>query len=130
MANFAEWTREVSPVLPAGLYSQIVAFNDRIYVNKAGPNYADDQMYVKINGSWQIFEEQFLSDRYSMEVYENRMLICNNLALDVYKPDGTIDYRIWTYDPGSVSPRDALMVENNVVWIGDQLEGLVKVTNI
>ncbi len=130
LANFAEWTREVSPVLPSGLYSQIVVFNDRIYVNKAGPNYADDQMFVKINGVWQVFEEQFLSDRYSMEVYMDRMLVCNNLALDVYKPDGTMDYRIWTYDPGSVSPRDALMLENNIVWIGDQLEGLVKVTNI
>jgi len=130
LANFAEWTIEVSPVLTSGSYSQIAAFNNRIYVNKAGPNYADDRMFVKVNGVWQNFEEQMLSDRYSMEVYQDRLLICNNLALDVYKPDGTMDYRIWTYDPGSVSPRDALMLENNVVWIGDELEGLVKVTNI
>lgn len=130
LANFAEWIREIGPALPAGPFNEIVSFNNRIYVNKSSPNYGDDHMFVKVDGVWQAFEPANNSDRYSMEVHHDRLLVSNNLALDVFKPDGTMDYRIWTYNPGSVSPRDALMFDNNVVWIGDEVEGLAKVNNI
>lgn len=130
LANFAEWMREIAPALPAGPFNEIVAFNNRIYVNKMGPNYADDHMFVKADGQWQAFETTNTSDRFNMDVYRDKLLVSNNLALDIFRSDGTFENRIYTYNPGSVSPRDALMIEDNVVWIGDALEGLAKVTNI
>lgn len=130
LANFAEWRRELGEVLPAGPFNHIVAFSNRIYVNQFGPSYSTDHMFVKVDGVWQKFDEQNTSNRYSVEVHHDRLLVCMNLALDVYKPDGTFDYRIYTYNPGTASPRDAVMVDGNIVWIADQLEGLVKVTNI
>lgn len=130
LANFAEWHREVSAALPAGPFNEIIAFNNRIYVNKSGPNYGDDHLYVKVDNVWQAFQPENTSDRFNMDVYQDRLLVSNNLALDVFKPDGTVDYRVWTYNPGSVNPRDAIMLENNILWIGDEVEGLAKVTNI
>ncbi len=130
LANFAEWSSDQNEGLPEGPFNHIAAFNNRIYVNKYGDNYADDHMYVKIGNKWQPFEEANTSDRYSVEVYNDRLLVSMNLALDVFKPDGTRDYRIYTYNPGTVSPRDALLLNNNIMWIADELEGLVKVTNI
>jgi hypothetical protein len=65
-----------------------------------------------------------------MDVYRDKLLVCNNLGLDIFRSDGTFQDRIWTYNPGSVSPRDALMIEDNVIWVGDEYEGLTKVTNI
>lgn len=130
LANFAEWWREIAPALPAGPFNHIVALNNRIYTNKSGPNYSDDHMFVKANGQWQVFEPSNTSDRFSMEAYMDKLLICNNLSVDIFKADGTYQDRIYTYNPGSVSPRDALMIENDVVWIGDEIEGLAKVTKI
>lgn len=130
LANFAEWSSDQNEGLPEGPFNHIAAFNNRIYVNKYGDQYADDHMYVKIGNKWQPFEEDNTSDRYSMKVHNDRLLVSMNLALDVFKPDGIRDYRIYTYNPGSASPRDALLLNNNVIWIGDELEGLVKVTNI
>lgn len=129
LANFAEWRREIAPALPAGPFNRIAAFNNRIYVNQFGPNYADDHMFVKTDGIWGTFEPQNTADRFSIEVHHDRLLICMNLALDVYKPDGTLDYRIWTYSPESVQPLDAMSFEDKVIWIGDEKEGLTKVTN-
>ncbi len=130
LANFAEWSSNNNEGLPEGQFNHIAAFNDRIYVNKYGNNYADDRMYVKIGEKWQPFYHENASDVTSLEVHNNKLLVSLNLALDVIKPDGIRDYRIYSYNPGKVSPRDAVMVNNDVIWIGDDLEGLVKVTKI
>jgi hypothetical protein len=129
LANFAEWRREIAPALPSGPFNKVAAFNNRIYINKFGPNYADDHMFVKSDGVWEAFEPQNTADRLSVEVHQDRLLICMNLAVDVFKPDGTFDYRIWTYSPESVRPLDAMSFEDRVVWIADEENGLTKVTN-
>ncbi|MFA6950037.1 MAG: two-component regulator propeller domain-containing protein [Lentimicrobiaceae bacterium] len=130
LANFAEWSKETSGFLPVGPFNHIVAFHNRIYVNQFGEAYATDHMYVKAGGTWKAFIPENTSNRYSVEVHHDRLIICMNLTVHVYKPDGTFDYSIYSYNPGTVSPRDAILMDNNVMWIGDEFEGLAKVTNI
>lgn len=130
LANYAVWTRENDAMLPAGPFNHIAAFNNRIYLNQVGPSYATDRMYVKVNNLWQEFEPEITANRFSVEVHNDRLLITLNLAVDVYKPDGTKEYRIYTYNPGTVTSKDAILDEKNNVWIGDEFEGLVKVSNI
>lgn len=130
LANFAEWTKEVGVALPGGSFNHVAAFNNKIIVNKSGQGYADEYMYAKVNGVWQTLEPHNSSDRFNIEVHQNRLIVCNNLSVDVFKPDLTLDYKVWTYNPGDVLPKDAVLTENNVLWIGDEIEGLVKVTNI
>lgn len=130
LANFAEWSKETSGFLPSGPFNHIAAFHNRIYVNQFGEAYASDHMYVKIGGVWQSFIPGNTSNRYSVEVHNDRLVICMNLTVHVYKPDGTFDYSIYSYNPGNVCPRDAILMDNNVMWIGDEFEGLAKVTNI
>lgn len=129
LANFAVWTRELGAVLPAGPFNNIAAFHGRIYVNQMGPAYATDHMFVKVNGTWERFEEANTSNRHNVEVNKDRLVVTMNLAVDLFKPDGSLDYRIYTYNPGTVTPLDAVLVDGNVVWIGDEFEGLAKVTN-
>lgn len=130
LANFAEWSKETSGFLPVGPFNHIAAFHNRIYVNQFGEAYATDHMYVKTGGTWKAFIPENTSNRYSVEVHHDRLIICMNLTVHVYKPDGTFDYSIYSYNPGTVSPRDAILMDNNVMWIGDEFEGLAKVTNI
>lgn len=130
LANFAEWSKETSGYLPSGPFNHIVAFHNRIYVNQFSDAYANDHMYVKTGGTWHTFIPENTSNRYSVEVHHDRLVICMNLTVHVYKPDGTFEYSIYSYNPGTVSPRDAILMDNNVMWIGDEFEGLAKVTNI
>lgn len=130
LANFSEWTREIGPALPEGPFNLVEAFNNRIYVNKAGSGYADDYMFVKVNNVWQTFQPENSSDRFSLEAHNNKLLVSNNLSVELFREDGTYQDKIWTYNPGNVQPRDALMLNDDVVWIADAEEGLVKVTNI
>jgi ligand-binding sensor domain-containing protein len=129
LANFAEWTRESSFALPSAPYNHIAAFNNRIYTNKKGPSYSTDAMFVKIDGTWEPFQANNTSNRSSLEVHYNRLLVCNNLAVEIFMPDGSLEHKLYTYNPGNIFPKDAILDENNSVWIGDEFEGLVKITD-
>ncbi len=127
LANYAEWEREFAPVLPSGPFNHVAVLNHRVYINRKGPGYANDAMFVKANGTWMAFQPDNTSNRFCMNVFNDRLIVCNNLAVDAFRPDGTLEYRIYTYNPGTVSPADAIVDENNVIWIGDQLSGLTRV---
>jgi len=128
LANFAEWTRETAFILPSGPFNHIAALNNRIYINKKGPSYSTDEMFVKIAGEWQKFDEANTSNRFSMKVFNNLLVVCNNLAVDTYKPDGVLNYRYYSYNPGNIFPKDAFLDSDNNMWIADEFEGLTKIS--
>jgi len=130
LANYAEWTRDASALLPTGPFNHIAALNNRIYLNKKGPSYSTDAMFVKKNGEWESFDPGNTSTRASMEVHYNQLIVCNSLAVDVFDTEGVNQYRLYTYNPGNIVPLDAITDKDNNVWIGDEFEGLAKVTGI
>jgi hypothetical protein len=130
LANYADWTRDFAVALPSGPFNHIAALNNRIYLNKQGSGYSNDAMFVKINGEWTTFQPGNTSNRFSMEVHYNQLVICSNLAVDVYDTEGIRKYNIYSYNPGNVYPKDAVIDKNDVVWVGDEYEGLAKVVQI
>lgn len=129
LANFAEWTRESSFVLPSAPYNHIAAFNNRIYTNKKGPSYATDAMFVKIDGTWEAFQPNNTSNRSSLEVHYDHLVVCNNLSVELFRPDGSLKQKLYTYNPGNIIPKDAILDKDLNVWVGDEFEGLVKITD-
>lgn len=127
LANYAEWNREFSPMLPSGPFNHIAAFHNRIFINKKGPGYSTDAMFVKINGNWEAFFPDNTSNRSSLEVHYDRLVICNSLTIDVFNPDFTLEYGIYSYNPGNIIPHDAILDKDYNLWVGDDQEGLVKV---
>ena len=127
LANFAEWTRETSSILPAGPFSYIASLNNRIYINKKGPGYSNDAMFVKVGNEWDFFDKDNSSNRFCMKVFNNKLVVCNNLTIDIYNENGSLNRRLYTYNPGTITPKDALIDGDNNVWIGDGIEGLTKV---
>lgn len=127
LAFYAEWTRELSALLQVGPFNFITNLNNRIYVNKMGPSYSTDAMYVKIDGSWQPFDPTNTSNRYSLQVSNNRLIACNNLTVDIFNTEGNLVVRHYTYNPGNIFPKDAFLDGNNNLWIGDEFEGLTRI---
>jgi ligand-binding sensor domain-containing protein len=128
LANFAEWTRETAFILPSGQYNHIATLNNRIYINKKGPSYSTDAMFVKIAGEWQKFDETNTSNRFSMKVFNNLLVASTNLSIYIYNPDGTLKDRLYSYNPGNIFPKDAFLDKDNNLWIGDEFEGLAKIS--
>jgi len=130
LANFADWHREYAVALPAGPFNLIAAFGNRIYANKKGPAYSTDAMFVKDNGIWQAFEPQNTSNRYSMEVHLDRLVVCNFLTVDGYNEAGNRVFNLYSYNPGYIFPRDAILDKDGDLWIGDEEEGLVRMASL
>lgn len=128
LANYAEWTLESDPLLSTGPFNFIASLNDRIYINEKGEGYSNDAMFVKIADEWQHFEESNTSNRFCLKTYNNKLVICNNLAVDIFNADGTFNKRLYSYNPGNIFPKDALIDADNNIWIGDEFEGLTKVS--
>ena len=127
LANYAEWTRESGTLLPEGPFNFIASLNNRIYINKKGPGYSNDAMFVKVDNRWDFFDKNNTSNRFSMKVFNNKLVVCNNLTIDIYNENGSLNRRLYTYNPGTITPKDALIDGENNVWIGDGFEGLTKV---
>lgn len=130
LANFAEWTLETAFILPSGPFNHITTLNNRIYINKKGPSYSTDAMFVKIAGEWQKFDENNTSNRFSMKVFNNLLIVSTNLSIYIYNPDGTLKDRLYSYNPGNIFPKDAFLDKDNNMWIGDEFEGLTKISTL
>ncbi len=128
LANFAEWKRDSDPLLPVGPFNFIASLNNRIYINKKGPSYSTDALYVKVDGEWQRFDETNTSDRSCLKVFNNKLVVCNILTIDIFNADGTFNSRLYSYNPGNIFPKDALIDADNNIWIGDEFEGLTKIS--
>ncbi|WP_367328125.1 two-component regulator propeller domain-containing protein [Lentimicrobium sp.] len=129
LADYRAWSRESSFVLPSATYNHIAALNNRIYANKKGPSYATDAMFVKIDGVWEPFQENNTSNRSSLEVHYDRLVVCNNLSVELFRPDGSLEHKLYTYNPGNVIPKDAILDKDGNVWVGDEFEGLVRISD-
>ena len=127
LANYAEWTRESGLLLPVGPFNHIASLNNRIYINKKGPGYSTDAMFVKVNNQWELFEKDNTANRFSVKVFKNELVVCHNLAVDFFDVVGVRQRTLYSYNPGNINPKDALIDEKNDVWIGDGLEGLTKI---
>lgn len=130
LAFYAEWTRELSGLLQVGPFNLITNLNNRIYVNKMGPSYSTDAMYVKIDGIWQPFDPTNTSNRFSLHASNNKLIACNNLTVDIFNTEGNLLVRHYTYNPGNIFPKDAFLDEANNLWIGDEFEGLTKIPQL
>lgn len=128
LANFAEWTRETSSFLPSGPFNHIASLNNRIYINKKGPGYSTDAMFVKVGNEWGNFEKNNTSDRTCMKVFNNQLIVCENLIINIFNADGTLKRMLYSYNPGYINPNDAFIDGGNNLWVADNVEGLTKVT--
>jgi hypothetical protein len=131
LAYYVSWKQDTGLVVQNGKYNLIVAFAGKVYANitpRSVNPYSADTMMVYSNGVWNYFHpaDSTFNNRYSLRTYEGKLMICGFLYLDVYDQDENKLFRIYSYNPGSVLPNDALIDSDNDVWIADQVSGLVR----
>jgi streptogramin lyase len=130
LAYFASWNQDTTLPTPDGKYDLIIAFAGRVYANHTpltfDPYQTKDTLLVYSNGEWNYFFDSIYNTRFRLETYQDKLLICGLLYIDVYDQEETRLFRIWTYNPGNPYPYDALLDSENNVWIADHEFGLVR----
>ncbi|MBK7173956.1 MAG: T9SS type A sorting domain-containing protein [Bacteroidales bacterium] len=127
LAYFDNWVKESGLPAPDNNYNLIAAFGGRIYANSTKMVWDKDSLYVKKESGWEYFNPTNHSNRTSMLVSNDRLLVCNYLTVDVFKSDGSPESSYYSYNPGNIRPNDARYDENGDLWIADNDKGLWKI---
>lgn len=119
LLNYESWVRMNNITQPAGKYTQMVYFGNKLYVNRSTT--AADSMFVYDGVNWKIFEAGNGNKRFSIQNHFNKMVVCSLWNLDVFDESGAKIQHAGIY-----VPNDATCDAYGSVWIADQSDGLIK----
>lgn len=125
LAYFVNWIKDTSITGPDDNFNFITSFSGNIYTNKTTGNWDGDAMFVKSGNAWSVFQPTDPSNRSSMRVCGERLVVCNVYQVRTFKPDGSPDAVYASYNPEvNIHPKDALIDKDGKVWVADGEQGL------
>lgn len=126
LANYASWIKDLSIPNPNAAYNNVTFYQNKLFTNLWVNIYAQDTMFVFDGGSWKIFDTTRYEDVFDMRISEGNLLISYNNSVVIYDENLSIVEIVWNYNPGTVTPKGAIMDEEGNYWIADNFEGLVR----
>lgn len=133
LAYYVSWKKDTGLPAPDGKYNLITAFAGKVYANstsKTEPAYDKDTTLVYANGTWNYFDPTNHTNRSCLRTSQGKLVICGYLYVDVYNEQDNREFRVYSYNPGTVRPNDAQLDVAGDLWIADNYEGLVRNYNI
>ena len=130
LSNYQSWNQHNEMPHPNSKYNCICYFNDTLYANYSSSAYNSDTIFSYAGGAWQYFHPDYPSTKCNIRSFNNELVVVNTADIFVYDTNGTELQKVWTYNPGVPNPRDAVIDEDNVIWIADNDAGLIKGWNI
>ncbi len=127
LAYFGNWTKMTGLPFPNGYYNHIQTFNGDLVMNNHEDDGSPDGLYVRRNGEWTTFESEEFGSVRSIRNNGNTLVISFNSFVKEYDENYEEAMKIFTYNPGGVSPADAINGKDGYYWIADRSEGLAKV---
>lgn len=130
LAYFSSWTRDETLPDPSALYSYIAFSNNRLLTSKATEGWAGDTVLYYENTEWIQDTALFNNDDvYGLKDYNNELYIIHSYYINIYDTDLNLKLRIWTYNyKANPAPKD-LIIDNEIMWIADNRNGLVRWVN-
>jgi len=129
LAYYEKWAKEITLPAPDAKFNLVTAFSGKVYANSTKSTWESDTLYVYNGTQWDYFLPNNHSNRASINVSNNRLLICQYLSVDLFKPDGSFEKNYYTYSPGNIRPNDALFDASGELWIADNDQGMWKIDN-
>ena len=124
IANFATWKLD-SSLFPESSFNTITCFGNRIVVNKSSSTFNTDTLFYRENGTWDYLENNGIHNTVlNVESMYGRLLVSYNYFVTLFDENlvgGTVIYGY----PATPIPMDAILDQDNKVWIADKYSGLV-----
>jgi hypothetical protein len=127
LANYSSWKRDLR--MDTNLfYNTITNFTGEIIVNKhraTSTNQMGDTLFRYKNGIWNKWVNDLSNPIGSIKATNNYLCIAYNYFVRIHNTDFSLNRQIYDYFPGSPFPLDAIVDKDQIVWIGDNYQGLV-----
>ncbi|HSV76174.1 MAG TPA: two-component regulator propeller domain-containing protein [Bacteroidales bacterium] len=127
LADFQNWHRINLSGQSTEVVDMVVHFRGMVLANLNLPS--NDALYVFDGVSWQLFRpggQQYLGQRRRIRATNDRLLISNDLHVDVFDQNLVLTERIDFYSNVIVRAHDVLLDRDQLLWFGDDFYGLVR----
>jgi len=126
LADFNNWYLQSSIPNSSGVFNTVEMVDDKVVVNYSNA-IANDIVYILNNGIWSVFTNEF-DEISKIKFVNNRLMLMANKRLVIYDQNLSFVDSIQTTDYTNPNISDALIDNNNITWITDLGNGLVKYT--
>ncbi|MFC2111289.1 two-component regulator propeller domain-containing protein [Bacteroidota bacterium] len=130
LANFESWSKNNTVPYPDSKYNIIEVINGKVIINYSTSDYNSDTVFVYSAGNWIHLDTSNTSRKSDISIFGEKVVITSVGDIRIYDSTLTNYDHIWTYNPGFPSPQHAIIDKDDLLWIADKNEGLVKNRNI
>ena len=126
LAFYVNWVKDSTISGPNDNFNLIASFAGKLYLNKMVENqWEKDTMFVNNGTKWSYFLPSDHSNRSSLRVCGERLVICNNWSVSTYKNDELREAQYTNYNPATpIRPGDAIIDKTGDIWVADNEQGL------
>jgi sugar lactone lactonase YvrE len=124
LADFNNWILQTSIPNYSGNFNAVINLEGKILANYSVSG-SNDITYILNNGIWSVFSSDFDEIR-KINYSNNRLLLAANKRLIMYDQNLIFVDSIQTSDYTNPNISDALIDNNNTIWITDLGNGLIK----
>ncbi|RLD38928.1 MAG: hypothetical protein DRI74_02340 [Bacteroidetes bacterium] len=127
LANFNNWIKLTHLPFQDAPYNHIVAFQDKLIVNRF-TNSSKDQMFAITSNSWKEMISPINDKVLNLDVSNDKLLCSHKYSLGIFNSDFSFDRKIYTYGEGfeiTLQPNAVLTSSDGNYYIADRAQGLV-----
>lgn len=124
LASFEYWN--IDTTISSTTFNHLEYYSDHLFANKPGTNDQSDTIFIFNGDTWDYFEKEETSRVRNIKESGGHLLVTHMYYVYMYDENLQQTSKIWTYNPGSPASEDALLSNENLVYIGDRSNGLVK----
>lgn len=127
LVDYANWNKITDIPDYTSVFNAIYVNNEMILVNKVNESMSD-VIYYDDGEGWSIFNQNYTTIR-KIKYSNNKVQIVTRESILVYDHDLNFLDSITENDIPSLNPYDVLIDDNDIYWIGDYGNGLIKFVN-
>ncbi|MDQ3190631.1 MAG: T9SS type A sorting domain-containing protein [Bacteroidota bacterium] len=129
LSDFNSWSKRIDLPDTSASYKSMALLNDSILVIvKASTTFNNDSIFYFKDNNWQYFDKGDNHTVYSIETHKNLLLITNYNGSAVFNLDGQREFFISDYYTDiQVNPKHMIRDEQDIYWIADFGQGLIRV---
>ncbi len=126
LSDFRSWQQD-SSILNENI-NAVFSFNQNLFINIEGSSFQSDSVFMKNGAAWEYFELLSNETNSSFRSYNDRLLVAQSTALEMFDTEWNNIGRVFDYQSGiSPSPSGGVWDgDNNQLWVADINQGLIK----
>lgn len=122
LADFSQWTHDTAMIHDNINYSEIESFNGKLLANYSENKYNSDTLFVYNGVKWDYFPTTSHALKRDMKACDDKIIYVEQYGMRVVSKKNTLIHHFI-----GIEPFDAVYdAENDVYWIGEKSNSLVK----